>query len=84
MEVIGKEIKKGTVRGAAGRGLQNRSVNSVNLVMRKELTVFWLFCFILIYNSNIIQIFKTNSTIRIFDLILFLNTKYFILNIFQI
>jgi hypothetical protein len=62
MEDIGKKIKKETVQGTAGRGLQNRSVNSVNLVMRKKLIVFWLFCFILMYNT-ILTVFKNYSRI---------------------
>jgi hypothetical protein len=47
MEDIGKEIKKGTMQDTAGRGSQHRPVTSVNLVMRKKLIVFWLFCFLL-------------------------------------
>jgi len=47
MEDIGKEIKKGRIQDTVGRGSQDRSVNSVNLVMRKKLIVFWSFCFTL-------------------------------------
>jgi len=47
MEDIGKKIKTGTIEDTADRGSQHRSVNSVKLVMRQKLIIFWLFCFIL-------------------------------------